>query len=660
MNSALNNTPVSLETQRLASLQALLADRGIDAYWVPSADAHLNEYVPTPWKRREWLTGFTGSAGDLLVTLQQAYLFADSRYHQQADQEVNLAQVTVIKMGLPEAPDFTTLMKQLIDAHRQPNDHAPPFTLGFDPATVPVSLFGQWQKNLPEGVHWLPTSDNWVDGVAQQLLLEVPETEPTEGLGTSTLFAMPQTVTGLSFAEKCALVRQEMKTHKIESLALTKLDQIAWLLNWRGEDVAYNPVFIAYAVLTLQQCHLFTRQERIPQMLLDDLPTESLSVHAYEAYLPYLRQAPRPMGLDTAHTTMATLLTLRPAEKTVDGPIPVLDEATLQAWGIRTVSHPVEWLKARKNDAEVAAMVLANRQASRAKIRLLSHVQAVLASEQFVSEKDVADTIERFYREEPNFVGLSFNVIAGAGANSAIVHYGTPSETVKITHGEWLLVDSGAHYTGGTTDATRTVVMGEMSEANRTAYQYAYTMVLKAHIACARQVFPAGTTGIQLDGITRAPLWQSLMEFGHGTGHGVGACLNVHEGPQGIHKRASVPLEPGMVVSIEPGFYIPNWGGIRIENLAVVEAVTPEAEAYLPPAAQVLKETANAPTQWYRFRLLTWIPMCQALINPSLLTPDERDWLNTYHQRILSEMECLATLPAETARWLQQECRPIS
>jgi Xaa-Pro aminopeptidase len=306
--------------------------------------------------------------------------------------------------------------------------------------------------------------------------------------------------------------------------------------------------------------------------------------------------------------------------------------------GARVVetANPIEAIKARKNAVEIEQMKAANLKASRAIVRTLKWISAQLASGESLSELDVARAIADNYQQEANFQGLSFNTIAATGSNSSIVHYGTPSPDQLLKQGQFFLLDSGAQYLGGTTDATRTIIIGEPTPEQILRY----TEVLKAHINCAMQQFPKGTTGAQLDGITRYTLWQEKLDFGHGTGHGVGAFLNVHEGPNGISKRVNETLEPGMVTSIEPGYYLPNWGGIRIENLYVVKDLSTETDANTTP--------------WYGFEPLTYVPFDQRLIDLNRLSQKQREWLEWYNWATLEKLT--STLEPAEAEWVKQAC----
>jgi Xaa-Pro aminopeptidase len=331
------------------------------------------------------------------------------------------------------------------------------------------------------------------------------------------------------------------------------------------------------------------------------------------------------MGLDPKHVTVATEQVGK----------------SLENIHIKMLDHPVQTLKAIKNDTELDGMKRANLKASRGKIRALcwlaDQTKGLKAkAKSKISEVDFQNTIEAFYAEESDYVGLSFNTIAGAGANSSIVHYGTPNPQAFLQEGQLFLIDSGVQFMHGTTDDTRTVVVGKPTPLQRKRY----TAVLKAHIDCARQKYPKGTEGIRLDGITRAALWNEGLDYGHGTGHGVGAFLNVHEGPNGIHRMAKEPFQPGMITSIEPGYYEPGWGGIRLENLyATIE---------LP------KNTSADKRPWYGFDSLTYVPFDKKLIVFSSLSREQLQWLKRYYAAILKKL--LPTLNTKEQRWLKVQC----
>lgn len=585
---------------RLQQLRQLLREQDLDGFWVPSADEHLNEYLPEHRKRRQWITGFTGSVGDALITRDRAWLWVDPRYHEQAEREVDPNLFTVIKGGLPNQPSLMEIVEELGSG----------FRLGVDPFTVAVATYRQLQAHAQAGgVLLIPVMENLVDKLAQGSAPVAPFDRPID--------SVPTHLSGATPAEKLAQVRQEMRRKRVGLLPLTKLDQVAWLFNLRGSDIPYNPVFWAYALVSLDRAALFTDLERLSPPSRQFLAEAGVELWPYETYsqqLPQWAKSYAPVGLDPKQTTQGT-------------------QELLQDASCRELEHPVEALKAVKNPTELEQMRRANRKASRAKIRTLAWIDRQIQQGIPVTEADVAAIMEAHYREEGEWVGLSFNTIAGAGANSSIIHYSTPDPQKLLQPGELFLLDSGSHYLGGTTDDTRTVWIGP--QPADPLCKRRYTEVLKAHIQCARQIFPPDTYGVSLDGIARSTLWQAGLDYGHGTGHGVGAFLNVHEGPNGIHRRASTPLKVGMINSIEPGYYQPGWGGIRLENLYEVIAI-PEPEG------------------WMGFRSLTWIPFDGRLIDWELLNEAQRAWLDEYHRQVYAMHH--ATLPEQDAAWLKCAC----
>jgi Xaa-Pro aminopeptidase len=599
---------------KFTQLRALMTSLNLDGYLIPSADEHLNEYLPEAWQRRDWISDFTGSAGDLLVGIDQAWLFVDSRYHEQADLQVDSSAIQVCKLGLEGHKTLEETLESLGQAKSG-------FRLGFDPFTLAVGQFQQLQKKLePIGSRLVFVMENLVD----KIRLESPwrELDPIPAIASSQVFSLPDTITGASVKQKLEKVREKIKQANSEILPITKLDQIAWLFNLRGWDIPYNPVFIAYAIATQTQAFLFSNLDRIEAEIQQNLQASGVTLlpyQEYEATLKALVSASNNLRvlIDPRHTTMGTYCLLE---------------------GVQAIetANPIEGMKARKNKIEIEQMKAANLKASRAKTRTLKWISEQIDSGKQISELDVANAIAQNYQQESDFQGLSFNTIAGAGSNSAIVHYGTPTANRLLQTGELFLLDSGAQYLGGTTDATRTIIVGEPTESQILRY----TEVLKAHINCAMQQFPKGTTGTQLDGITRYTLWQEKLDFGHGTGHGVGAFLNVHEGPNGISKRANVPLEPSMVTSIEPGFYESNWGGIRIENLYIVVELPDKKE--------------ENETPWYRFEPLAYIPFEKKLIDLNRLNSRQREWLDWYNAKIVEKLT--PSLESDDARWLKQVC----
>jgi Xaa-Pro aminopeptidase len=625
----------SIYSDRLTALLQHCKTGELHALIVPASDEHLNEYLPDAWKRRDWLCGFTGSAGELLlVTLPQTppekpcHLFVDSRYYEQAEQEVPETMVNVSKVGLT---GHLSLAQTLVAIGKQLPHPQMPFVVGVDFNTIAASKLKHLQtelnKHLPNPIQWQNTGTpyNWIDTLKQQLTPEVATTP-----NVYSITSLSEALTGRSIAEKLSLLRSELSQHNATLLPITKLDEVAWLFNLRGTDIDYNPVFIAYGLLTPHTAYLFTEQSRIPLPIQHQLSLAGVTVQPYQHFWhtveTYLTQRTttelaRTVWLDEAtHTAKLTTL--------------------LTGCSAPTVSRksPIEHHKAIKTNAELQGMRLANLQASIAITETLAWLWERGQHNTPTSEKAVAEFLALQY-EASGASGLSFNTIAGAGANAAIVHYGTPSDTTLLTQGNWFLLDSGGQYPtlAGTTDCTRTIVFGNTPTP---IMKQRYTAVLAGHIACAALSFPQGTTGATIDAICRQPLWTLGLDYGHGTGHGVGAFLNVHEGPIGISKGYTTPFTVGNITSIEPGFYEAGWGGIRLENLYEVV----ERPALASP------QTPN----WLGFDPLLYVPFERQLIDEPLLSPEALHWLKTYNQAIAEKL--LPLLQTDLARtWVQQQ-----
>lgn len=603
MATTTSSTTQASVTEKLSALRQAMTTCQLDAYLVPSVDEHINEYLPENKQRRSWISHFTGSAGDFVIGKTEAWVFADSRYYEQADYEVDATRIHISKLGLDGHPSVTEAIKKLAG-------EATGFRLGFDPFTLTVLQFQSFQKAFSDtGIELVPVAGNLIDPLWQDA---PPDMQ-------SAVFALPTEVMGQDWTEKVAGVQEKLKNLKADLLPVTKLDQVAWLFNLRGQDIPYNPVFTAYAIVTQEKAYLFMSADRVQADALRTLAgkVEILPYEQYQETLKAMAQGKVAL-IDPKHTTCGTV-------------------SLIQNHGgqVKEGEHPLEMMKALKNPVEIEGMKAANLKASRGKIRAWAWLDAQIKAGHTVTEESFKDAIEAFYAEEPGFFGLSFNTISGAGANSSIVHYGTPNPAKKLEQGELFLIDSGCQFIGGTTDDTRTLLVGDKATQTQ---KHRYTEVLKAHINCAMQIFPKGTDGARLDGITRSTLWRHGLDYGHGTGHGVGAFLNVHEGPNGIHKLAHKPLMPGMITSVEPGYYEPGWGGIRLENL------------YL--TVQANKDAAGA--EWYGFESLTYIPFDKKLIDWQALSGEQLAWLKAYYQAIQEKIG--ATLSLEESAWLRQAC----
>ncbi len=592
---------------RLEAMYQLMKNAQVDAYLVLSSDAHLNEYTPEYSRRRTAITGFRGSAGDALICPEGNHIFVDSRYYLQADEEVDSTKFRVHKLGLSGEH---TLSQWLTEVERERGS----IRVGFDPFVVSTQAHAAYSEALrsPDS-ELVPIDANLVDAVWEDQ--PVPPSNP--------IYALLEAVTGSSVAEKLSNVRKEMAEAGVNLLVLTKLDEVAWVTNLRGSDIAFNPVFEAYLVIDLERATCFARTT--PPREVENALNSLVEFQPYEAYVESMKQAGAKASgtvwLDPSGTTMATRLLLNADQKIHEKP------------------NPVVLLKAIKNDAEIAASRESHRHAAAAKIRSFKGLEDKIRSGQKVSELDYSHLLHEEYSSEDGFYDLSFTTIAAAGANGAIVHYADADPDVLLRDGEMLLVDSGVQMLGGTTDDTRTVILGTPTQRQKQVY----TLVLRGHINLAMQRFPEGTGGIALDALARTHLWNSGLDYGHGTGHGVGAFLNVHEGPQRIAPRgADEPMKVGMIVSNEPGYYEAGWGGVRLENLYVVAT---DDEMPAQPDGK----------RWLRLDPLTLIPFDTSLIDWEQLSNAERLWLGGYHQEVWDTISPM--LGDEDRQWLWEKCQ---
>ncbi len=589
---------------RLASLRRELARRGLDGFIVPHADEHQNEYLPPHAERLAWLTGFTGSAGAAVILGDQAALFVDGRYTLQAQAQVDGQAFEM--HHLIEEPIHTWLAKVLRPGQK----------LGYDPWLHTVAGRDQLHKTCTAAeaelvaVESNPIDALWADRPGPPLAPVVPH---------------DLRYTGRSSADKRAVLGKELARAKAAAVVLTQPDSIAWLLNIRGRDVSHAPLPLCFAILYADATlDLFLHGAKITQPLRHHLGAD-IRLHEPQAFADVLEE-------------------LGAAGKTVG-----LDPATAAAWihdrlseagaTILAQDDPCQLPKAIKNTVELKGIRAAHVRDGAALTRFLCWL-AQTAPGGEIDEIGAAQQLEAFRRETNLLQDLSFDTISGAGPNGAIVHYRVSRQSNRrLQPGELYLVDSGAQYLDGTTDVTRTVAIGTPSEEMRDRF----TRVLKGHIAIATLRFPEGTTGALIDVLARQALWQAGLDYDHGTGHGVGCYLSVHEGPQGISKRADkVALQPGMVLSDEPGYYKAGAYGIRIENLIVVTG----------PA-----EIDGGDRPMLGFEPLTLAPIDLALVEPSLLTPSERNWLNTYHERVRGILTPL--VDETTAVWLKTATRTI-
>ncbi|MBF0278377.1 MAG: aminopeptidase P family protein [SAR324 cluster bacterium] len=601
--------------QKLSKILMRLEQHEVDVYLVPSVDEHLNEMVPEYKQRLKAITGFTGSAGTALICRTGTHqLFVDSRYHLQAAQEVPGSLFEIQKLG---ALGVLSVEEWLTE--KESNKGA--LKVGFDPFTMSPKTYRAFKKCLKDKASQLtPMTPNLIDQVWE----ERPQAR------CQPFYLLEDSWTGESVEMKLNRVREKMRENGVQALVLSKLDEIAWITNLRGSDIARNPVFEAYCVIEQEQATCFSLAE--PPELVRAHLKELIQFKPYSVYQNTLQSLSNfKIWLDPASTTMGTYLSLQKSKSPEE----------VAAYQFEK-TNPIVLFKALKNPVEIRQIRKAHHQSACAKVRSFVRLFEQLERGEPISEKGYAEILSEEYRREEGFVDLSFDTIAGFAENGAIVHYSDPSPEKKLEPGHMLLVDSGIQIAGGTTDDTRTLAIGEPTEKHKRLY----TKVLQSHIRLAMQKFPEGTKGSALDAVARSSLWNSGLDYGHGTGHGVGAFLNVHEGPHSISPLShGMDLRPGMIVSNEPGYYETDWGGIRLENLYVV---VPLENMPAHPGGK----------KWLHFESLTWIPFDRHLIDPEHLQSDELQWLNEYHLQVWQEIS--SSLKGPEQEWLKQACSAIS
>jgi len=571
--------PHTHHQSRLAALRDALAAQKLAGFIVPKADEFQNEAVPACWDRLAWLTGFTGSAGTAVVLADKAALLADSRYTLQAKAQVDAALYAV------ELYPKTTLAKWLAE-------HAGEgAVIGYDPSLFTQASFKPLKEQAEKtGFELRPLKANPVDALWE----DRPEPSFAPIVFHDEAFA------GESAASKLERLQKEIAARKATGLVVSAPDAVAWLFNIRGGDVAHTPVALTRAYVPLKgQPTLFVS----PGHVTDENRAGLEALAAFHPLGELWKVLPRVVGAaakviaDPAHTTLRVTDILKVAgAKIIEG-----DDPTIR-------------FKAAKNATELEGARAAHLRDGVAVARFLAWLDAQAAGT--LDELAASDRLEAFRRDTGKLVDLSFDTISGAGSNGAIVHYRATPETNKpLLPGTLYLIDSGGQYRDGTTDITRTVAIGEPSADARRHY----TLVLKGHIGIATVRFPAKTTGAALDSFARRALWDAGLDYGHGTGHGVGSFLSVHEGPANISPRGTAALEPGMILSNEPGYYREGHYGIRLENLV---AVTPP------------QGIDGGETEMLGFETLTLAPFDRRLIDAALLSPAERYWLNAYHARV--------------------------
>ena len=589
--------------ERVGRLRSWMKENGFTAFVFPSSDPHNSEYVADHWKSREWISGFSGSAGTAVVTLEHAALWTDSRYFIAAEKELNGTGFQLMKLrveGTPSvsewlASELSTYERAVVGLDGNVNSFAEVAAMEQELAT---------KGNITVRTDVDPMAELWTDRPV------IPD---------NMVSLHPLEYSGESTSSKISRVRKHLLDCGADGLLVTALDEIAWVLNLRGSDVHCNPVFVSYLLISPENITLYINNVKLPDDVKAYLMSEHIDIQAYESVVEGLRLYAGNSLLVDMSSTNYSLATAVPFKKVCSG------------------VSPIASMKAVKNKVEQDGFRAAMLRDGVAVVKFLAWLKsAVEAGGQ--TEISLDERLTALRAEQPKFKGISFDTIVGYEAHGAIVHYeATPETDIPVQPHGLVLIDSGAQYLDGTTDITRTIALGELSEEQCRVY----TLVLKGHIQLDRCRFPAGACGSQIDALARAPMWREGYNYMHGTGHGVGSYLNVHEGPHQIRMEwRPAPLQAGMTVTNEPGIYLEGKFGVRIENTLLI--VPAESTAF---------------GDFLKFETLTLAPIDTAPIVLEMLSTEEREWLNNYHRRVYESLS--PYLEGNEKEWLRKATLPI-
>ncbi|WP_406826369.1 aminopeptidase P family protein [Pedobacter sp. KACC 23697] len=587
--------------EKLQALRQLMLVEQVDAYLITAADPHISEYLPEHYKAIPFACGFTGSAGTLVITRDFAGLWTDSRYFTQAEAQLIGTGYELVKLKVPHTPEYISWLSEILPKGAK---------VGFNHKLITVALADEMQHRLAQceieitDVDFI--SSIWLDRV---------------GLPVENAFLIDEEAAGLSISAKINEVRTALKISKADYHFISSLDDIAWLFNLRGKDVDYNPVTLSFALITPNEVKLFIEQQKLSHDDISALNAQGVTLHSYDEVASILKNLPKDIHM------------FIDPKRTCFGLFECIPKSSTIIFGINPSTH----LKSLKNNTEINHIRKAMQQDGIALTRFFKWMEEHLGKEK-ITEWSAAEKLATFRAEQASFAGLSFNTIAGYNANGALPHYSVTAESNQEILGNGLfLVDSGGQYLYGTTDVTRVMPVGNCSATQADDY----TLVLKGLIEGSKLIFPEGTKGYQIDSICRKPLWEHTINFGHGTGHGIGFFLNVHEGPQNISPaNVDVVFKTGMVTSIEPGIYRPGKHGVRIENLVLC---VPKGNSEFG--------------DFLTFETLTLCFIDTTIINKTLLASDQIDWLNQYNQMVLEQLQPMLT--EEESEWLKVKCQPV-
>ena len=588
---------------RITALRDFMSQNGISAFIVPSTDPHSGEYVPAHWESRKWLSGFSGSAGTIVVTKDNAGLWTDSRYFIQAEEQLKGTGIQLFKDRLPETPSISEWLGSVLNKGEK------------------VGIDG-WVNSMQEAASLRKELQTY--GL-ELTLVEDPfqyiwDDRPT--LPQTPVFIHGLEYAGVSCSEKISKIKESIRSKGATGIILSSLDEIAWTLNLRGDDVHCNPLFISYLFLSGNKNTLYILKEKVTEEVRSYLKEHDVEIEDYKNFSKNLKEF---SGKDEE------LLQISPQANEA------LYTLASQHTNVIIAPSPVALMKAHKNPTEIAGFRKAMERDGVAMVKFLRWLKdAVKVGEE--TELSVDEKLYELRAEQANFKGISFDTIAGYKEHAAIVHYeATPETSIPLKPEGMLLLDSGAQYLDGTTDITRTIVLGPLTEEEKKDY----TLVLKGHLQLQNAEFPAGTCGTQLDVLARIAMWKAGINYLHGTGHGVGQFLSVHEGPHQVRmNHMPTLLEPGMTLTDEPGIYKAGRHGIRIENTLVI----------------VLAQESEFGT-FYKFEPLTLCPIDKEAILIDMLNDEELNWLNEYHQMVYNRLKPFLNEQEQT--WLEEATSPL-
>jgi Xaa-Pro aminopeptidase len=586
---------------KLGEIKNLMTNQGLGAYIIPASDPHQNEYIPPCWQYRSWLSGFTGSAGTIVITSEVVGLWTDSRYFIQAEKQILGSGIELFKLKTPHTPEHIPWLASNLPANSK---------IGIDDRFFSIGMVQYMKETLISAGHELITgidllSTLWID-------------QPS--MPTNPVFIHEMEFAGLSRKDKINRVVEELRRTGADHLLITTLDDIAWLLNLRGHDISFCPFFISFCIVSTNQTILFINQEKVPFEIVEVLANDQVFLQPYESITDYLKGLPEN---STIHYSPEKV------NHALSQSIPLTVRHS-KGMAITTL------LKSIKNSTEIEGLKRVMVKDGIAWVKTLYWIDNQNKIGNTISEWSIAQKIADFRSEQRDYQGESFHPISSYGWHGAIVHYSvTPEESLDLNPDGIYLLDSGGHFKDGTTDTTRTIALSDPDEVQKNDF----TRALKGTLGISMLRFPKGTKGFQIDVLARKALWDAGLNYGHGTGHGVGFFLSVHEGPQTIGTSASgyinVSLEPGMITTVEPAIYREGQYGMRTENMTIV-----------------VQDIENEYGSFYRFETLTLAPIDRKLIDKKLLTPEELDWLDSYHQKVYNHL--VDHLTVEEQIWLKE------